>query len=241
MENHHSEKTVPGLEHLVTPSLLLDTDKVRHNISVLSKRMKSLGVPLRPHGKTPKNATVMEWAVAGQPGGLTVSTLAEAEYFFEKGFTDLTYAVGIAPNKLSRVLELTRRGARVSCILDTLEQADFVSRAASEAGENIPVLIEIDSDGHRSGLDPEDPALPALGEKIASLPGLLLDGVLTHAGESYNCKTTDEIAHMAERERNAAVAAAVSRQRARVRRDQHPRNTERPGQLGGVHATRAAE
>ena len=35
------------------------------------------------------------------PGGITVSTLGEAEHFFAHGITDILYAVGIAPAKLA--------------------------------------------------------------------------------------------------------------------------------------------
>jgi D-serine deaminase-like pyridoxal phosphate-dependent protein len=55
-------------------------------------------VPLRPHMKTAKCIEVARLATAGQPGGITVSTLAEAEYFFRHGITDILYAVGITPD-----------------------------------------------------------------------------------------------------------------------------------------------
>jgi len=82
-----------------TPSLLLDRAKLTRNISAMHQRMAELGVNLRPHGKTAKNIDVMRLALAGQQGGITVSTLKEAEYYFEHGIQDIVYAVGIAPLK----------------------------------------------------------------------------------------------------------------------------------------------
>ena len=44
-------------------------------------------------------------------GGVTVSTLAEAQAFADGGFTDITYAVCITPNKFEHAVNLIERGA----------------------------------------------------------------------------------------------------------------------------------
>jgi D-serine deaminase-like pyridoxal phosphate-dependent protein len=82
-----------------------------------------------------------------------------------------------------------------------------VANASREAGDAIPVLIEIDSDGHRSGLRPDDPAVVSIGRILAD-GGAALRGVVTHAGESYGAVGAEALADFAERERLAAVTAA---------------------------------
>ena len=59
--------------------------------------------------KTAKSIEVARLALEGQPGGITVSTLAEAEYFAGHGITDILYAVGITPQKLEQVAQAERR------------------------------------------------------------------------------------------------------------------------------------
>jgi D-serine deaminase-like pyridoxal phosphate-dependent protein len=71
-------------------------------------------------------------------------------------------------------------------------------------------MIEIDTDGHRAGIKPEDPCLLAVARTIASSPSLELRGVMTHAGASYDCRSLEAIADMAEQERAGAVAAATA-------------------------------
>jgi D-serine deaminase-like pyridoxal phosphate-dependent protein len=185
------------LAELETPALVLDAAIMEANIARLRGRLAKLGVPLRPHVKTAKCEEVAKRCLEGQPGGITVSTLAEAEYFAARGVRDILYAVGIAPNKMKHVHDLRRRGVELTVVLDNADQARFV-------GE-VPALIEIDSDGHRSGVKPEDPGLAGLGRAVENLRG-----VMTHAGASYNCRSTEAIADMAERERKAVVAAAGS-------------------------------
>jgi D-serine deaminase-like pyridoxal phosphate-dependent protein len=196
-----------NLEDLETPALVLDAAVMQANIERLRGRLRRLGAALRPHVKTAKSIDVARRCLEGEPGGITVSTLAEAEYFAAHGVRDILYAVGIAPNKLAHVLDLRRRGVRLSIIADNLEQARFAGEAARAAGERLPVLIEIDCDGHRSGVKPDAPGLVALGRALEE-GGCALEGVMTHAGSSYNCRSTSAIEDVAEAERAAVVTAA---------------------------------
>jgi len=185
---------------LPTPALLLDEATMMRNINRLADRARALEVTLRPHLKTAKSVEAARRLSGGQPGPVTVSTLAEAEVFHSAGYTDILYAVGIAPAKLERVRALRDRGCDLTVILDSAGQA----RAAADA--TVPALIEIDSDGHRGGLAPTDPELVGIG-RILHQAGALR-GVVTHAGESYTVSGAEAHAAFAERERAACVAAA---------------------------------
>ena len=100
------------LADLPTPCLVLDRSILQRNIGAMAAALARHGVPLRPHMKTAKSIDVARLALAGQPGGITVSTLAEAEYFAGHGITDILYAVGITPQKLDQVARLNADGAR---------------------------------------------------------------------------------------------------------------------------------
>jgi D-serine deaminase-like pyridoxal phosphate-dependent protein len=168
------------------------------------------GVILRPHVKTAKSVEVTQRALDAPTGPITVSTLREAEYFFDHGFRDILYAVGMVAHKVPRIAELTRRGARVSTIVDSAEGAKAIVEAGAREDVRIPVMIEIDSDGHRAGVPPGSPRLLEVAEALG--PSLL--GVMTHAGESYNCTTVDAIVDMARRERDAVVQSAEALRKA---------------------------
>ncbi|MBX3173435.1 MAG: alanine racemase [Gemmatimonadaceae bacterium] len=193
-----------ALAQLETPALLLDLERLDRNIARLGGHLAALGVPLRPHVKTAKSVPIIRRVLEGQPGGVTVSTLREAEACYQAGIPDLLYAVGLAPQKLPHVAALRARGASLTCILDSVAMATMVAEFAASRALSVPVLIEIDSDGHRSGVKPDAPELL----QIAAALGDNLRGVLTHAGESYGCVTADAKRAMAEQERAAAVLAA---------------------------------
>lgn len=195
------------LADIDTPSLILDEGRMLRNVARLREHLEALGVTLRPHLKTVKSVEVARRVLPGGSGPATVSTLKEAEVFAAAGVHDVLYAVGAAPQKLPRVLALRAKGCNVSLVLDTPEQAQAVAEASHQAGDAIPVLIEIDSDGHRSGLLPDDPKAVAIG-RILEEGGAALRGVVTHAGESYGAVGAEVLAAFAERERLAAVTAA---------------------------------
>ena len=199
-----------SLDELVTPCLLLDRPVMRRNIRRMSERIGDLGSVLRPHVKTSKSIDVLREIVAGgNTRGITVSTLSEADYFLGHGITDITYAVGIAPNKFGPVADLMARGADLKVILDSVEMAERLAACAEREGARYKVLIEIDTDSHRSGADPFGDDLLRIGHSLNDSPGIEFTGVLTHAGESYNCRGADAILAIARQERDRSVAAAV--------------------------------
>ena len=194
------------LESLDTPALLLDAVKLDANCRRMRERLLPHAVLLRPHVKTAKNVDVARCALDAADGPITVSTLREAEYFFDHGFRDMLYAVGMVPHKVERLASLVRRGARITTIVDSVEAARALGTAASKAGVLLPALIEIDSDGHRAGIEPGDKRLLDVAEAL----GDGLRGVMTHAGDSYNCETPQAIRAVAAREREAVVASAAA-------------------------------
>jgi D-serine deaminase-like pyridoxal phosphate-dependent protein len=188
------------LHALQTPCLVLDRTILARNLRTMAEAVARHGVALRPHMKTAKSVDVAHMARAAGARGITVSTLAEAEYFAAHGLTDMVYAVGITPQKLDRVGALNARGAGVVVITDDPAAA----RAIAAHPAPIRALVEIDSGEHRGGMAPPDDRLlataAALGDRLA--------GVLTHAGHSYAGRSDAEMAALAESERAAIVAAA---------------------------------
>lgn len=198
------------LTELETPVLVLDRNTMDRNIARLHERLAGFGVTLRPHVKTCKSADVAQRI--GAPGTpITVSTLKEAEYFFEHGWTDILYAVGVTANKFRHIASLKQRGVSLTVILDNVETALELTRFCRDNAMTLPVLIEIDTDGHRSGVQPDAPLLLDIATQLSATQadgGAWLAGVMTHAGASYDCESTAAIEAIAEQERAGAVHAA---------------------------------
>lgn len=190
-----------------TPVALIDVSRMQHNIQRMQQRMNNLGVRLRPHVKTSKSLPVIEAQLAAGACGVTVSTLKEAEYCFANGIDDVFYAVAMAPGKLHQAFALRRKGCRLSILTDSVVAAQHIVAFGQEHDERFEVWIEIDCDGHRSGLAADDETLVAVARLLIE-GGMQLRGVMTHAGSSYDLDTPEALKAMAEQERSLCVSAA---------------------------------
>ncbi|HEY0241179.1 MAG TPA: alanine racemase [Gemmatimonadaceae bacterium] len=189
-----------NLEDLQTPCLVLDKGILERNLRRMSERVRANHVALRPHMKTAKSAEVARMATRGEAGGITVSTLAEAEYFADNGFRDVLVAASQPPQKLDRAAALIDRGVKITLVTDDVAAAQAI---ADHRGA-FRVLIELDSGDRRAGIDADSDALL----EIARVLGGKFAGVMTHAGHSYDCRNVACIKDVAEHERTTVVHAA---------------------------------
>src|SRR5690606_32930648 len=95
-----------------TPSLVVDVEVLRRNISSLHERLAGLGVRVRPHVKTHKSLQIAREQLAAGASGLTVATVGEAGVFAAV-CQDLFVAYPLWPDAdqlavLSRLSETTR-------------------------------------------------------------------------------------------------------------------------------------
>ncbi|MFL1415685.1 DSD1 family PLP-dependent enzyme [Pseudomonas fildesensis] len=196
-----------AIASLDTPAALIDVSRMQRNIQRMQQRMGTLGVRLRPHIKTSKCLPVIQAQIDAGASGVTVSTLKEAEHCFTAGISDVFYAVAIAPGKLPQALALRRKGCNLSVLTDSVSGAQAIVAFAQQHDERFDVWIEIDCDGHRSGLAAEDDSLIDVA-RILSEGGMQLRGVMTHAGSSYELDTLEALQALAEQERLLCVRAA---------------------------------
>ena len=161
-------------------------------------RRKALdsGVSFRPHVKTHKTVEIARMQHGGAAGPITVSTLAEGEFFADAGFEDITWAVPIAPEKLERAAALARRIRQFNLLLDN----EATLRALEKVGGPFDVFLEVDCGEHRTGVDPADARSAALAAAIAHSPAVRFRGLLTHAGHSYHARNVEEILPIARQE-----------------------------------------
>src|SRR5437763_6507715 len=193
------------LAELTTPAFLVDAARVRANCDAMRQKALASGVAFRPHVKTHKTIEIGRLQHGGKPGPITVSTLAEAEFFADAGFGDITYAVPIPPEKLGRAAALAKRIERQNVLVDS----ERALRAIEASGYLFDVYLKVDCGYHRAGIDPDDPDSARLALALRDSPSVHLQGLLTHAGHSYHAKNVEEVRRTA-----AAETEALSRFRA---------------------------
>ncbi|MBL4602485.1 MAG: alanine racemase [Emcibacteraceae bacterium] len=196
------------INDLYTPCLIIDKNKLKTNINRMREKAKKLNVIFRPHVKTAKSIPVALLCGGDAIGPITVSTLREAEYFADAGFTDIIYAVSIIPEKLTRAKAIIDGGADLKFIIDNADIARKISEFGIKNNFIFKILIEVDVDMHRAGLSADAPELLNVARALHEGAGTELCGVLTHAGESYDCYSKAELMNAAEDERASITLAA---------------------------------
>jgi D-serine deaminase-like pyridoxal phosphate-dependent protein len=186
------------LDDVETPALLLHADVVERNLAWMAGRARELGVALRPHVKTHKCVQLARRQLALGAGGLTVSTLAEAEAFIAAGCDDLTWAFPLDLTHLPRARRLASR-ATLRVVTDDL------ATARGLAGSGLHVWLKVDCGYHRAGVDPAAPYALAVARELGAERGLAFDGLLSHSGHAYRTRERDEAAAIAEEERRVMV------------------------------------
>lgn len=196
-----------GLRDLETPCLVADRSRIDNNAGRMRARAEQHGFSLRPHLKTTKSAAVARIAHGGGTGPVTVSTLREADYLLANGFSDLCYAVALSPNKFRHVRKLIDDGAGLKVLLADVSVTKMLADFAVHHDVSIRVYLEIDSGEHRTGFAPAAAALVDAARIVTGSDALVLHGLLTHGGHSYQCRNTEAIADVAEQERQSLLTA----------------------------------
>ena len=180
----------------MTPAFLVDRNIVEQNCAHMLRKARDSKVIFRPHVKTHKTVEIARMQHGGALGPITVSTLAEGEFFADAGFRDITYAVPIAPEKLDRAAALASRIERLNLLIDS----EPALRALEKHERVWDVFLKVDCGYHRAGVDPADPRTMTLAAEIARSPSIRFRGLLTHAGHSYHARNVDETRAVAKEE-----------------------------------------
>jgi D-serine deaminase-like pyridoxal phosphate-dependent protein len=196
---------MPTLADMATPLVVIDQPVMHRNIHRMQERASAGGKRLRPHGKTHKSPEIARLQTGAGAVGLTCAKPGEAEVFVAGGVEDIRIAYPVSPVHADRIVALMDH-ARVSIIVDSLEVAEGWSEAVIRRGTTLPVLTKIDVGLHRCGIDPERQPVRQIVRAIAALPGLRLQGLLSHAGHAYLATSRDDIAGIV-----AAEAALLAR------------------------------
>ena len=186
---------------LTTPALLLDLPAARRNIARMAEGLAAISpeVSLRPHVKTHKSPDLAHLQAAAGARGFSTATVWEAMVLADGGLDDLFVVNTVeGAGKIACLANLARE-RRVLVAVDSVENAQRLSRAAVAAGATLHVLIEIDTGMRRCGLD--DPAQAAeLAAQVSGLRALEFAGVTGYEG---HCSLEADVAVRAEKQRLA--------------------------------------
>ena len=195
------------IKKLITPCLILDQDIFENNINKIKKITSERKLIFRPHLKTAKSKEIAKISSKEFGNRAMVSTIEEIEQLQNCGIKDFLYSVAIVPSKFNRIANLLSNKCQITVSVDNAKVANLLVTFCQERKVKIPAVIELDLDGHRSGVRIIDQ------EKLLEIGSILheaslLRGVMSHAGESYALSDKLSLQNCAENEAEKTLKAA---------------------------------
>ncbi len=181
-------------EELDTPALVVDLSNLERNIETVHSFFRQRDSKLRPHVEAHRCPAIAhkQMAAGGTVGGISVTTVGEAEVFASAGFKDIFVANEVVtPQKIGRLCALARQ-VTTGVAVDNPYNVGDLSQGASAAGVELNVAVEVNTRLNRCGVEPGGPAV-ALAKSVKGAPNLNFKGLMTYEG-AILAEDPDELA-----------------------------------------------
>ena len=170
---------------IISPALVVFRDRLIRNIDAM---IQIAGDPsrLRPHCKTHKTREVVGLQVDRGILKHKCATFAEAEMLVESGVSDICLAYNLVGPNIDRAVAFcsTYPDVVFSATADHSDPIRDLGTAMSAAGQQIEVLLDIDTGQHRTGIGVGDTAA-GLYRQIHETDGLVAGGFHVYDGHQH--------------------------------------------------------
>jgi D-serine deaminase-like pyridoxal phosphate-dependent protein len=149
------------LLQLDTPALVVDMAALEHNLATVHSFFQTRQVKLRPHVSAHRCPIIAhkQLAAGGTTGGISVSTLGEAEVFAAHGFQDILVDTAVVTAAKMRRLCALAQQTSVSVAVDHAENVSALAAAAAPHHLKLRVLVDVRCQAQTRGVAPGKPAL----------------------------------------------------------------------------------
>jgi len=156
----------------------------------------------RPHFKTHQSRKIGGWFKELGVDKITVSSVEMARYFADNGWNDITIAF---PHNIHETKAVNELAGKIHLNL-TLLNTEGVEALQSALEHPVGIYIKIDTGARRTGI-PFDhvETIRQLKTRIQQSTNLRLEGLLTHAGHTYQANSRKEIIAIHEQTRHRMV------------------------------------
>lgn len=178
--NHWYE--IKNVDEVDSPALLVYPDRAEENIRRMIATVGDMR-RLRPHMKTHKLPEMIRLQLAHGITKFKCATIAEAEMTAACSAADVLLAHQPIGPKVQRFIQLVQKfpGTKFSTIADDGTVIRALSAACEQAHTSVEVLLDIDCEMHRTGIEP-GPKAAELYKLLCTLPGLKPGGLHAYDG-----------------------------------------------------------
>lgn len=178
------------MPEIIRPTLVVDKEICLNNIEKMARKAEEKKLRFRPHFKTHQSIKIGEWFKIFGVKAITVSSVRMAEYFANNGWDDITLAF---PLNILEIEHVKRIAANIkfNVLVENREGAEILAKRINHP---LGVYLKIDTGYHRTGiLSTKTGVMDAIIKILLKNKKLNFKGFLTHTGNTYQAKSTNEI------------------------------------------------
>ncbi len=176
-----------------SPAVVIEADKMEHNLRAMQAVCDAHGVELWPHIKTHKLVPILRRQLELGAKGATCAKLGEAEAMLPSGVRRIFIAHSLVDlGKAARLRALADHLDELLLAVTSPAHAEALERLLEAADLRVPVLLAVDTGLHREGT--RDAAHTArLADQIRRSSRMRLTGLYTHEGQAYGALSPKEV------------------------------------------------
>jgi D-serine deaminase-like pyridoxal phosphate-dependent protein len=175
--------------NITKPTLILDEAKCKANIAFMVDKARKHNLVLRPHFKTHQSLEIGRWFKDVGVHKITVSSLDMAEYFAEE-WNDITVAFPVNILEIDTINRLAKK-ITLNVLVESVASAEFLMKHLKHS---VNFLIKLNIGNGRTGLMPTNTeTIDAILAATKNSERLNFIGFLGHAGQTYKCRSKEEI------------------------------------------------
>jgi len=176
-----------------SPAVVIDADRMEHNLRAMQAACDAHGVELWPHIKTHKLVPVLRRQLEIGARGATCAKLGEAEAMLPSGVRRLFIAHSLVDlAKARRLRALADHLDELILAVTSLSHLRALERLLEAADLRVPVLMAVNTGLDREGTrDSRDTA--QLASQIRRSSRMRLIGLYTHEGQTYDARNQKEV------------------------------------------------
>lgn len=176
--------TLPNLDELATPTILIDKPRMIDNIQSVHERSLALGLSLRVNVSLHGVLEIAQLQIDAGAKGISCYTVEEARQFIEAGFTNMQVPSNIVGVDKTEALTDLLMMARVTVTADHPMVVAGLADATERYDLSARVLVEIRSDHGRTGLSPAEAV--TLAQRIEDEEHLHFAGIYMQPITAFN-------------------------------------------------------
>ncbi|WP_119342734.1 DSD1 family PLP-dependent enzyme [Facilibium subflavum] len=180
---------------LDTPCLVIDKDKLMHNLKTMQHFASQYDKNVRPHAKTHKCSKLAALQLESGACGICVTKVSEALELAKNNICGILITSPIVTDyKLSQLQKVVDLAPDTMVVCDQLKNLEQLNALAQMTrSRNIDVIIDIDAGIGRTGTDFESAF--DLASSAYNMPFITLKGIQCYAGHFQHITDKDERAN----------------------------------------------